>query len=36
MELAKAMIPVESIGIESSDLEEYFLKVTGTIPGERR
>jgi ABC-2 type transport system ATP-binding protein len=35
MELAKAMIPVESIGIESSDLEEYFLKVTGTIPGER-
>ena len=36
MELAKAQIPVESIGIESSDLEEYFLKVTGTIPGERR
>jgi len=35
MELAKAQIPVESIGIESSDLEEYFLKVTGTIPGER-
>ena len=35
MELAKAMIPVESIGVESSDLEEYFLKVTGTIPGER-
>lgn len=35
MELAKAAIPVESIGIESSDLEEYFLKVTGTIPGER-
>ena len=36
MELAKAQIPVESIGIESSDLEEYFLKVTGTVPGERR
>ncbi len=36
MELAKAMIPIESIGVESSDLEEYFLKVTGTIPGERR
>ncbi|MBR1797646.1 MAG: ATP-binding cassette domain-containing protein [Clostridiales bacterium] len=35
MELAKAQIPVESIGIESSDLEEYFLKVTGTVPGER-
>ena len=36
MELAKAQIPVESIGIESSDLEEYFLKITGTVPGERR
>ena len=36
MELAKAQIPVESIGIESSDLEEYFLKVTGTIPGDRK
>ncbi|MCQ2515249.1 MAG: ATP-binding cassette domain-containing protein [Saccharofermentans sp.] len=31
MELAKAMVPVESIGVESSDLEEYFLKITGTI-----
>ena len=36
MELAQAQIHVESIGIESSDLEEYFLKVTGTVPGERR
>lgn len=36
MELAKAQIPIESIGIESSDLEEYFLKITGTVPGERR
>ena len=36
MELAKAQIPVESIGIESSDLEEYFLRITGTVPGERR
>lgn len=33
MELAKATVPVESIGVESSDLEEYFLKVTGTIAG---
>lgn len=33
MELAKAMVPVESIGVESSDLEEYFLRITGTITG---
>ena len=28
MEIAKAGIPVESIGVVSSDLEEYFLKTT--------
>ncbi len=36
MELAKEGIPIESIGTESSDLEEYFLKITGSVPGERR
>ena len=36
MEIAKAGIMVDSIGIESSDLEEYFLKVTGTVAGEIR
>jgi len=35
MELAKAGIPVKSIGVESSDLEEYFLKITGTISGKK-
>ncbi|MBO4243016.1 MAG: ATP-binding cassette domain-containing protein [Clostridiales bacterium] len=35
MEIAKAGIPVESIGVVSSDLEEYFLKVTGTIAGDK-
>ena len=34
MEMGKAGIPVDSIGVESSDLEEYFLKVTGTIGGD--
>ncbi|MBQ1894891.1 MAG: ATP-binding cassette domain-containing protein [Clostridiales bacterium] len=32
MEIAKAGILVDSISVESSDLEEYFLKVTGTAP----
>ena len=36
MEIAKKGLPVESIGIVSSDLEEYFLKVTGTIAGDIR
>lgn len=36
MEIAKAGIMVDSIGIEAADLEEYFLKVTGTIAGEVR
>ena len=35
MEIAKAGIPVDSIGVVSSDLEEYFLKVTGTIAGDK-
>ncbi len=34
MEIAKAGIYVDSIGVESSDLEEYFLKVTGTRTGD--
>ncbi len=33
MEIAKAGIPVESIGVQSSDLEEYFIKLTGTVAG---
>ncbi|SMC37609.1 ABC-2 type transport system ATP-binding protein [Oscillospiraceae bacterium] len=33
MEIAKAGIPVESIGVQSSDLEEYFIKLTGTAAG---
>lgn len=33
MEIAKAGIPVESIGVQSSDLEEYFIKLTGTSAG---
>ena len=36
MEIAKAGILVDSIGVESSDLEEYFLKVTGTRTGDIR
>ena len=34
MEIAKAGIMIDSIGVESSDLEEYFLKVTGTVTGD--
>lgn len=34
MEIAKAGIMLDSIGVESSDLEEYFLKVTGTVTGD--
>lgn len=34
MEIAKAEIMVDSIGVVASDLEEYFLKVTGTVAGE--
>ncbi|MBR6881152.1 MAG: ATP-binding cassette domain-containing protein [Clostridiales bacterium] len=34
MEIGKAGIPIDSIGVESSDLEEYFLKVTGTVGGD--
>lgn len=33
MEIAKAEIPVESIGVQSSDLEEYFIKLTGASAG---
>ena len=33
MELAGSKIPVESIGIENADLEEYFLRITGTVKG---
>ncbi len=33
MEIAKAGILVDSINVESSDLEEYFLMVTGTAAG---
>lgn len=36
MEIAKAEILVDSIGVVASDLEEYFLKVTGTIAGETK
>lgn len=34
MEIAKAGIMIESIGVEASDLEEYFLKVTGNTTGD--
>lgn len=34
MEIAKAGIMLDSIGVEASDLEEYFLKVTGTVTGD--
>ncbi len=34
MEIAKAEILVDSIGVVASDLEEYFLKVTGSIVGD--
>ncbi len=36
MEIAKAGFMVDSIGVESSDLEEYFLKVTGSGTGDIR
>jgi ABC-2 type transport system ATP-binding protein len=36
MEIAKAGFMVDSIGVESSDLEEYFLKVTGSATGDIR
>ncbi len=34
MEIAKSGILVDSIGVVASDLEEYFLKVTGSASGE--
>ena len=35
MEIAKAGILLDSIGVDSSDLEEYFLK-TATVDNEKK